>query len=187
MRRNKTIIWFKSFTNIFLTILVFLSYGCEQARNEYLSYLSTELRDSHLLMIIPVSENNAVFDICISNTDLYNLVFRKYFFNNYSTFKEFVLDISKGKVFISITKLEQVLHTRVNDNTIILLEYDQFGFDFIKEKYLIEKENQLILKNSLSNEDYLGIIKIMFNKNYFIIEGGYQGSELTFYLRPFEL
>lgn len=180
MQPNK---YFRLVTNLYLSpviILLFSINGYSQPNNEFISKLGSSVRDFQVLMVIPVIDSNRVIDVCLSNTDLYNYVYKKYYSGNNKTFNEFLTSILTNSIKVPIDKLDSVLYVRIDQHSCIEVEYIELGLEFLKNKYFFDKGNRLELRNELCNEEAYNLIRIMFNNSYYIIEGEYQGV-LVFY------
>lgn len=160
--------------NIFF---IFGLFGC--TNNRYIKNLCSTKKDFNLLIIIPVKEQNNFNDVCISNTALYYNVYKKYYTEKYRSFCEFINGIYKKNIIIVSDSIKALPAFKIN-NSPLLLAYNEKGFDYIKENYLTPKKNALIANNNITKDEYYGLIKIMFEREYYIIEDDYSG-ELRFY------
>ena len=125
------------------------------------------------LLVVPVKNKNTEYEVVISNDFLYHFVYKQYYSKDYNNFIDFLREVLSNRLWI---KEEFIKGYKINTNNIILREYQDKGFDFIKAKYVKNKGDKLYALSPMDIDNYFSLIKIMFEHNYYIIEDDYSGQ-----------
>lgn len=179
----------------FLMLLFVLVNSCSnnndnQVSYEYVKFITT-YPHGNPIVIVPVYVNNRKEEIIISQG-----LFSTYFdeLNNDSTVKDYSLylyNILQGKIQVTDTAFNPTDHFM--QNTKIISEFNQYGLEYIKSKYLKMKEyaeNKNLkfytIKKGLTYFERLDLVRIMFKNEYVIFESDIDGSFSMFKPKKFD-
>jgi hypothetical protein len=169
-------------------LLLLFNVSCGNISDEYLTNIDCSKVDNlginiaeEFLIVVRVKDNIHISDLIISNHFLYYFVFKEHYSENYDEFIDFLDDVLSQNLLLP----KKIIKGRViNPNNIVLQENKKNGFDFVKNKYSIEKGNKLVAKYPMPEENYYSLIKIMFEHNYYILEDDYSGEYWFFKALP---
>ncbi len=180
---------------LFLIFLLVIVNSCSinndnQVSYEYLKFITTYPHGDPII-IVPVYVNDTKEEIIISQGWFYT-----YFdeLNNDSTVKDYSLylyNILQGKIQLTDTVFNPRDH--FVQNTKIISEFNQYGLEYIKSKYLKMKEyaeNKNLkfytIKKELTYFERLDLVRIMFKNEYVILESDIDGSFSMFKPKRFD-
>lgn len=183
-------------SNFFILILLLVIVdGCSnnndnQVSYEYLKFITTYPHGDPII-IVPVYVNNTKEEIIISQGWFYTYIDE---LNNDSTVKDYSLylyNILQGKIQVTDTVFNPRDH--FVQNTKIISEFNQYGLEYIKSKYLQMKEyaeNKNLkfytIKKELTYFERLDLVRIMFKNEYVIFESDIDGSFSMFKPKRFD-
>ena len=180
---------------LFLIFLLVIVNSCSNNNDnkvgyEYVKFITTYPHGDPII-IVPVYVNNTKEEIIISQGWFYT-----YFdeLNNDSTVKDYSLylyNILQGKIRLTDTVFNPRDH--FVQNTKIISEFNQYGLEYIKSKYLKMKEyaeNKNLkfytIKKELTYFERLDLVRIMFKNEYVIFESDIDGSFSMFKPKRFD-
>lgn len=158
-----------------LIIPVFIFVSCS-GNNEYFQVISDEALHYHLLLGLLVENNDSKYIVMISNTDLYNSIYKPEFKNLYRTFSDFIK---------KVLSQELNLYSTLHEHNFPLVSYDsnilvETELRKIKKKYFNQSDNRLLFKASVPHRTKYHLIEYMTTKEYFIIFDDYSGEYVFF-------
>lgn len=161
---------------LMLLMTFFLSSCSEKMgkKERYVKELSTNYREFHFLIVVPVYENNDTVNAVVSNTDLYH-AYVDSLESKYESF-EFMLEkvvekeiiLSGGEIFGSF------IPVRINDE--IVEEYYKLGPDLFFKKYLEVENGKYRIIDAVEDRDVPAILKLAFENFFYISFDDYGGE-----------
>lgn len=163
----------KALRILIIPVLIFVSCS---GNNEYLQVISDEALHHHLLLGLIIENNDSKYIVMISNTELYNSIYKTEFKNSYRTFSDFI------KMVLS---QELNLYSTLHEHNFPLISYDsniliETELRRIREKYFNQSGNRLLFKVNVPHRTKYHLIAYMTKKEYFIIFDDYSGEYIFF-------
>ena len=144
---------------VFIIGLIFQS--CKTSKKDtFLTDIAIKDRDQNLIIAIDIKQDNKLYKACVTNTNLYELVFMKHFSNTYSSFETFLIKILSKELIIYNSLYQYAIFKKINNQSKIFQEFQQEGLEKIIQKYFRKESKKLIAINSLSEEDLNALIYI---------------------------
>jgi hypothetical protein len=129
------------------------------------------------IMAIPVEDKWIIFH----NNHVYRFIYTPWKRNNNISYYNFLKKVLAEETELKFKYLTEGGYFVVNKNQRIIIEHNENGFNYIMNKYLIEENAGLILNTNLTDEDYYGLIKVMFYQGFIVMFDDLNGK-LTFTL-----
>ncbi len=171
----------KSIKYLFVAILL-IFMNCTnkdfKINDNYLYAISNEEYDGFLIIKFDKNDLRVVNNLVFKNT-----IYEQYYKNHYSTYYAFLKAIYEQKLndLYKVSKSEETLNERY---FYILKEYNDKGINYIKNEYLIKKDDK---NYTFKNKTELAIFEIMFYNEYYIYFDDYTGEytfSLDYYTTP---
>ena len=161
--------------SLVIFIIAFLLHNCgNQIGDNYLLNVSKKYLDFDLLLIIPADSDGKTLDVCISNTELYKDVFSAKKDSGYEDFLEFIQSIYNAKKTLECKELKGLPHKVINPEANVFQYYENNGLNSLIGSYLNKEGNNFSSVYSIDEDDKYGLIKIMFENNYYISWNDYR-------------
>lgn len=161
--------------NIKYMLIVLLIISCNNKDN-FLEKISNKYRDYYVLVVIPIKEDDEIFEVCVSNTELFEQIYSKKFSEEYPDYYNFLKNIISQNLILKSTELIIPKIYNINRNSLILKEYKENGLNYIISKYLNQKGQKLATNKNVDWNDRGALIKIMFDEQYYSIDDDYSGE-----------
>ena len=161
--------------NIVYVLLVLLIISCDDGNN-FLEKISDIYRDYDVLVVIPVKGDDGIFEVCVSNTELFEHIYSKKFSKEYPNYYSFLKNVISQNLVFESNDLTIPSIYNINKNSLVLNEYRKNGLSYIMSKYLNQKGQKLVANQKLNWNDRGVLIKIMFNEKYYSIDDDYSGE-----------
>ena len=154
-----------------LALFAFLLTVTFTPKEEYLSILTKHYKSGFYLVIPQKGQSTSPF---ITTTYSLHNYYEKTYKGQSITFKKFLVGVFDKQIKIDSAKCDPYSCFPIKRGLLIEKELNKYGIQYITGKYLIQLDGELRNKR-LNEQTIMVLIKIMFEKGYFVGFSDYSG------------